>query len=137
MDSRTAPAAPTNGRATSPNLERIKAAFRTSAEDGFEAGLEVLLAVAHPDCEFRPYIAGGSSLRGHDEIRAFYRRAIAEGAEMKLRATSFEEVGDEILVNGSMRVARPTGGFLESQLSWTYRFRDGLLAEVASGPRHS
>ena len=54
---------------------------------------------------------------------------------MKLRATSFEEDGDRVLVNGSMRVGRPAGGFAESQISWTYRFRDGRLAEVASGPR--
>jgi ketosteroid isomerase-like protein len=137
MDSQTAPRVPTNGHVESPNLERIKAAFRTSADEGFIAGLEALLEMAHEDCEFRPYLADGSALRGHDDIRAFYRRAAAEGSEMKLRATSFDESGDQVLVNGSVRVARPTGGFLESQLSWTYTFRDGLLAEVVSGPRRT
>jgi ketosteroid isomerase-like protein len=137
MDSRTAPRAPTHGHVESPNLERIKAAFRTSADEGFIAGLEALLQMAHEDCEFHPYLGAGSVLRGQDEVRAFYRGAAAEGTEMKLRATSFDESGDQVLVNGSVRVARPTGGFLESQLSWTYTFRDGLLAEAVSGPRRT
>jgi hypothetical protein len=32
---------------------------------------------------------------------------------------------------------RPTGGFAESQISWTYRFRDGRLQEARGGPRRA
>jgi hypothetical protein len=39
-------------------------------------------------------------------------------------------------VHGSLRVVRPTAGFAESQVTWTYRFRDGLLQEAGWGPRH-
>jgi ketosteroid isomerase-like protein len=121
--------------AESTNLRTIKDAFDISERQGFMAGLEVLLARASEDCEFRPYIASGDSLRGHDAIRAFYRAAFKAGTDMRLRAISFQEVGDAVIVYGSMRVGRPSGGFSESQISWTYRFRDGLLAEVSWSPR--
>jgi ketosteroid isomerase-like protein len=135
MDLPAAPPEPTNGHQESQNLQVIKAAFTASVDQGFEAGLEALLKVAHHDCEFRPYIAAGDVIRGHDEIRAYYQEAIAAGTDMRMRPTSFEEVGDRIVVNGSMRVGRPSGGFAESQISWTYKFRDGLLAEAGWSPR--
>jgi ketosteroid isomerase-like protein len=125
---------PVNGHGGSGNLESIKAAFRVTVDEGFVAGLEALLAIAHEDCEFRPYTAD-RVLHGHDEIRSFYRQAAEEGTDMKLRPARFREVGDRVVVDGSMRVVRPAGGFSESQISWTYRFRDGRLAEAGWGPR--
>jgi ketosteroid isomerase-like protein len=119
----------------STNLRTIKAAFDASVNQGFMAGLEILLAHAREDCEFRPYIASGQSLRGPDAVRAFYRSAIKAGTDMRLRGASFHEDGESVIVDGSMRVGRPTGGFSESQISWTYRFRDGLLAEASWSPR--
>ena len=136
MDSLAGHAEPRNGDLGSPNLLAIKEAFRTSVEDGFEAGLEALLRLSHADCEFHPYI-GDHTLRGHDEIRAYYREAIAAGTDMRLRPTQFHELGDEVVVDGTMRVGRPTGGFSESQISWTYRFRDGRLAAANAGPRRA
>jgi ketosteroid isomerase-like protein len=137
MDSLVARPAAKDVRADSPNLEAIKEAFRASVDEGFEAGLEALLRVAHADCEFRPYIASDRVLRGHDEIRRYYGEAIAAGTQMRLNPTGFREAGDEVVVDGSIRVARPTGGFSESQISWTYRFRDGRLAEARWGPRRA
>jgi ketosteroid isomerase-like protein len=126
---------PESGHSESPNLHAIKEAFRESVDEGFEAGLEALLRLAHEDCEFRPYIAADRVLRGHGEIRGYYREAIAAGTEMRLKPSSFRERGDEVVVDGSLRVARPAGGFSESQISWTYRFRDGRLAEAGWSPR--
>ena len=137
MDSLAARPAPQNGHAESPNLHVIKQAFRASVDDGFEAGLEELLSVAHADCEFRPYIAANRVLRGHDEVRRYYGEAIAAGTQMRLNPTSFHEAGDEVVVHGSIRVARPSGGFAETQISWTYRFRDGRLAAAGWTPRTS
>ena len=137
MDSLAARPAPQNGHSESPNLHVIKQAFRASVDDGFEAGLEELLSVAHADCEFRPYIAANRVLRGHDEVRRYYGEAIAAGTQMRLNPTSFHEAGDEVVVHGSIRVARPSGGFAETQISWTYRFRDGRLAAAGWTPRTS
>jgi len=121
----------------SAQMQVIKEAFRASVHDGFEAGLEALLREAHEDCEFRPYIADGEALRGHDVVRRYYAEAIADGAHMRLHPTSFHEDGDDIIVHGSIRVARPSGGFSESQISWTYSFRDGRLASAGWRPRQS
>jgi ketosteroid isomerase-like protein len=136
MDSLAARPAPENARAESANLLAIKEAFRTAADDGFEAGVEALLRHAREDIAFRPYISD-RMLQGPDAVRAYYREAIAAGTQMRPKATSFHETGDEVVVDGSMRVARPSGGFSESQISWTYKFRDGRLAEANWGPRRA
>ena len=76
-------------------------------------------------------------LRGHNEVRRYYDEAIASGADMKLNPTSFHESGDDVMVHGSIRVARPAGGFSETQISWTYTFRDGRLATAGWQPRQA
>lgn len=137
MDSLVARPASQNAHAESPHMRTIKEAFRASVDEGFEAGLDVLLRDAREDCEFRPYIASDRVLRGHDEIRRYYGEAIASGTDMKLNPTSFHESGDDVVVYGSIRVARPTGGFSETQISWTYNFRDGRLAAAGWRPRQA
>jgi hypothetical protein len=42
-----------------------------------------------------------------------------------------------VVANGSLRVLQSTGGFAESQISWTYRFRDGLIQTAGGGPRRA
>jgi ketosteroid isomerase-like protein len=128
MDSLTVPT-------ESANLGKIRDAFEVSVSQGFMAGLEALLEHAREDCEFSPYVASGDIISGHDAIRAFYRSAMSAGTDMRLRPTTFHEEGDTVTVNGTMRVGRPSGGFSESQISWTYKFRDGQLAEASWAPR--
>jgi ketosteroid isomerase-like protein len=137
MDSLAAPAELKDGHPESPNLTMVKAAFDVSVQQGFMPGLEALLEHAREDCEFRPYIASGHIICGHDAIRAFYRAAMSAGTEMRLRPTSFHEDGDTVVVNGSMGVGRPSGGFSESQISWTYKFREGRLAQASWSPRRA
>lgn len=135
MDSMAGPVEPGLDHADSPNLQVVKETFEVLGEGGLEAAIEHLLNHSHDDVEFTPYVAAGVVLRGRDEVRAFYREQIEAGTVMTARPTSIEERGDEIVVNGSLRVVRATGGFAESQLTWTYRFRDGLVQEVRGGPR--
>jgi ketosteroid isomerase-like protein len=135
MDSLADRTEPTEGQTESSNLRLIRGAFDVSVTQGFMAGLEALLDFAREDCEFRPYIASGHIITGHDAIRAFYRSATAAGTEMRLRPKSFHEEGDSVIVQGTLRVGRPSGGFSESQISWTYRFRDGQLAQASWSPR--
>jgi hypothetical protein len=118
----------------SPNLTLVKEAFRASSEAGLEAGMERLLSRAHGSTEFRPYVAGGRVLRGPDEVRAFFSKQLAEGRTLTARPSSFEERGEEIVVVGSLRVARPAGGFAETQVKWVYRFRQGMLDEASWAP---
>ena len=135
MDSMAGPVEPGLDHADSPNVQVVKDTFEVLGEGGLEAAIEHLLRHSHDDVEFAPYIGEGVVLRGPDEVRAFYRGQIESGTVLTARPSSIEESGDEVVVNGSLRVLRPTGGFAESQVSWTYRFRDGLLQEVRGGPR--
>jgi ketosteroid isomerase-like protein len=135
MNSMAGPVEPHPYLADSSNLRVVKDAFEVLGEGGLEAALDHLLSHAHADVEFHPYVGAGQVLRGPNEVRAFYRGQLEAGTSLVLRPSSFEDNGDEVVVNGSLRVVRPSGGFAESQLSWTYRFRDGRLQEVRSGPR--
>ena len=93
-------------QADSANLHAIKEAFRAFGDD-IDAGLDLLLRNAHEDCEFRPYIGNDQVIRGPGEIRRYYDEARAAGTEMSINPTSFHEVGDEVIVHGSIRVATP------------------------------
>ena len=137
MHSMAGPVEPGSAPADSHNLRVVKAVFAALDEEGVEAGLEDLLRHAHADFEFRPYLGAGRVLRGADEIRAFFGEQFASGTELRLRPTSFEDHGNEVLVKGSLRVGRPTGGFAETQICWTFRFRDGLVEEAHWGPRQA
>lgn len=137
MDSLAGPVEPRSDIADSPNMRVVKGAFEAQDESGIEAAIEHLLSHAHADVEFRPYVGNGRVLRGPAEVRSFYREQLDTGTSMVLRPTSFEECGDEVIVNGSLRIVRPAGGFAESQLSWTYRFRGGLLETARWGPRQA
>jgi ketosteroid isomerase-like protein len=124
--------------ADSPNLRVVKGAFEVLGQAGLEAAIDHLLHHAHDDVEFWPYVADGNVLRGPEEVRAFFRGQLEAGIAFTARPSTFEECGDdEVVVNGSLRVVRSSGGFAESQLSWTYRFRDGRLQEVRGGPRRA
>jgi ketosteroid isomerase-like protein len=135
MNSLAGPVEPRADLAASPNLRVVMDAFDRLDEGGVEACIEHLLDHAHPDVEFCPYVGAGKILRGPDEVRAFYRGQLEAGMSLVARPSSFEDRGDEVFVNGSLRVVQPTGGFAESQLSWTYRFREGRLQEARWGPR--
>jgi ketosteroid isomerase-like protein len=135
MNSMAGPVEPQPDLADSPNVRVVKDAFVLFDGGDLEAGVEHLLSHAHADLEFRPYVAAGRVLRGPAEVRGFFRGELESGTSLVPRSSSFEDGGDEVVVNGSLRVVRPSGGFAETQLSWTYRFREGRLEDVRWGPR--
>jgi hypothetical protein len=121
----------------SANLRAIRVIFDALTEGGVATGAEELLRYSHPDCVYRLYMAGERVLHGREEARDYFSEAVASGASMSVRARTFEEHGDEVVVGGSVRLQRPSGGFAESQISWTFRFRDGLVEAANWGPRNS
>ena len=136
MPSMAGPVEPLVDPADSPNLKVVKESFRAFLDEGIAAGLEKLLRHSHERTEFRPYSAAGRVLMGADEVRRFFSEQAADGTEMSLRLGGFAERGDEVVVSGSVRLSRSSGGFAESQVCWIYRFReDGLLDEAHWGPR--
>jgi ketosteroid isomerase-like protein len=137
MDSMAGPVEQGLEYADSPKVRIVKGAFEALDEGGLEAAVEHLLSHAHADVEFSPYVAAGQVLRGADEVRAFYRVQIDSGTVYMARLSSIEESADSVVANGSLRVLQSTGGFAESQISWTYRFRDGLIQTAGGGPRQA
>jgi ketosteroid isomerase-like protein len=137
MDSMAGPVEPGLEHADSPNVRVVKDTFDVLSEGGLEAAIEHLLSHSHDDVEVAPYVGAGQVLHGADEVRAFYRGQAESGTVMTARPTSIEECGDEVFVNGSLRVLSSTGCFAESQITWTYRFRDGRLQEARGGPRRA
>jgi ketosteroid isomerase-like protein len=118
----------------SPNLRKVKDIWQVFETEGPLASLELMLAHAHEDIELRPFVGAGRVFRGVDEFREFMRQQLAEGATLNVAPWTFEEVGDDVIVTGSLRVQRRDGSIADSQLRWTYTFRDGRLAAASSGP---
>jgi ketosteroid isomerase-like protein len=79
------------------------------------------------DIEFIP-TTGGEMLRGWDALVDFWEH---EGHTHSAVAHAIEQHGDCVLVHGSLRMFRD-GGFVDTQPSWVYFFRDGRLRRAVA-----
>ena len=102
--------------------------------EGQEAGMEALIEASDEAVEFRPYGADGATLRGVDELRAFYARIASEGGKVEAKAYSFSESGNAVIVEGWVRVTRAGGRLADAQVRWAYTFRDGKIISAAYEP---
>ena len=114
----------------------IKNAFRLFEEESVEAGVEGLLSISHPHFEYRPFSATGRVLHGPEEAREFFLKNGRSDRSVRVSPQRFEEEGELVIVSGSIRVHHESGGFSETQVRWTYRFRDGLMEEASWEPRY-
>jgi SnoaL-like domain len=112
----------------------VKGFWEVFETDGLLASMERMLEHAHEDVELSPYMADGRVLRGADEVREFMREELAAGATLHASPWNFEEVGDTVIVSGSVRVQRRDASIADAQIRWTYTFRDGRLAAASSAP---
>ncbi len=109
----------------SPNAAAVRELFRA-----FESGgLESVISITDPDVTWYPATAGGRMVRGHEELREHYGALAAHGVELRARMDALEELGDAVLVRGSLRVER-WGELSESTVVWLYRLRDGKVREA-------
>jgi ketosteroid isomerase-like protein len=118
----------------SPNLRTVKDFWDALESEGLLASMEMMFEHCHEDVEFRPYVGGGRVFHGIAEAREFLRQQQAEGATLHASPWSFEEVGDDVVVSGSIRVQRRDGSIADAQVRWTYTFRDGRVASASSAP---
>lgn len=117
------------------NIATIKEVYRAMQEDGMRSGGEYLASRACEDARIRLYTTSDRVLHGRNEVRSFYADAEQAGMSILLRPREFLDEGDKVTVIGSARVQRPEGGFAETQVRWTWRFREGLIAESDWEPR--
>src|SRR5688572_29695595 len=90
-------------------------------------GIDAFLAIAPPDVEWRPSVAGGRALWGSRDIRSFFKAMEDRGERIEAEITELEEIGDDaVLVIGTLRRTGPHGSAVD-QMAWLYLFRDGEL----------
>jgi hypothetical protein len=119
----------------SPNVEVIKELYRAMQEEGLRLGGEYLAEHVSEDASIRLYSTNGRVLHGRAEVRRFYAEAELAGTSVTLSPREFRDEGDLVTVLGSARVHRGGGGFAETQLRWSWRFRNGLICEADWEPR--
>jgi ketosteroid isomerase-like protein len=119
----------------SPNLALVKELYRAMQEDGLRQGGEYLAEHVSEDASIRLYTTNGRTLHGREEVRGFFADAEGAGTSVVLRPREYLEDGDHVTVIGSARVQRSEGGFAETQVRWTWRFRNGLISEADWEPR--
>ena len=117
------------------NVETVKEVYRSMQEDGLRLGGEYLAEHVCEDVSVRLYTTKDRVLRGRDEVRSFFADAERAGTSVVLRPREFLDQGDLVTVVGSARVQRSEGGFAETQVRWTWQFRDGLISEANWEPR--
>jgi ketosteroid isomerase-like protein len=102
--------------------ERVRRIWTAFERDGI-AGLRGLI---DDDVEWAP--STGTALRGFDALADYWR---AHGASQSVVPYAWEQHGECVLMHGSLRVFRD-GGFVDTQPSWVYFFRDGRLRRAAA-----
>ncbi len=117
------------------NVETVKEVYRAMQEDGLRLGGEYLAEHVCEDVSVRLYTTKDRVLRGRDEVRSFFADAERAGTSVVLRPREFLDQGDHVTVVGSARVQRSEGGFAETQVRWTWQFRDGLISAANWEPR--
>ena len=90
-------------------------------------GVEAFLAIAPPDVEWRPSVAGGKALWGSRDIRTFFKAMEDRGERIEAEVERLEEIGEEaVLVIGTLRRTGPHGNAVD-QMAWLFLFREGRL----------
>src|SRR4051794_34635992 len=90
-------------------------------------GVDALVALTDESVVWRPFAAGGRTLRGHRDLRAHFARLQREGVSHRAHPYAFEALGAScVLVAGALRV-QTQQGLEDRQLFWLYRVRDGRL----------
>jgi hypothetical protein len=79
------------------------------------------------EVEFTPTEQGGT-IRGFAALAAYWRD---QAGKQSVVPHAWEQHGDCVLVHGSLRMFRD-GGFVDTQPSWVYFFRDGKLRRACA-----
>jgi ketosteroid isomerase-like protein len=101
-------------------VRRIWAAFERDGVDGIRPLID-------DDVEWTPS-DGAGAVRGVDALEEYWR---LHRATQTVVPHALEQHGECVLVHGSMRMFRD-GGFVDTQPSWVYFFRDEKLLRAAA-----
>jgi ketosteroid isomerase-like protein len=103
--------------------ERVRRMWAAFERDGI-AGMREYV---DDDVEWIPS-NGGRTIRGFDGLRDYWA---SHAGQRSVVPHAWEQHGDCVLVHGSLRMFRD-GGFVDTQPSWVYFFRDGTLRRAVA-----
>jgi ketosteroid isomerase-like protein len=115
-------------------MDAVKEIWAVLEREGPAASTEAFLACCHDDAEVRAYVAEERTLRGATEIREFAASHAAAGDSVHITPWSFEELGQDVVVTGSLRLQRADGSIADAQLRWCYTFRGDRIAQAEFAP---
>jgi ketosteroid isomerase-like protein len=90
-------------------------------------GVAALRPYVDDDVEWTPS-NGAGTIRGFDELVDYWD---SHSSMLSVVAHAWEVHGEAVLVHGSLRMFRD-GGFVDTQPSWVYFFRDGSLRRAVA-----
>jgi ketosteroid isomerase-like protein len=103
---------------------------------GFNSGgVERIVELTHEDVEWHTYLGADAVYRGHDGIRRYYEEVAGSASTATATEYSVREVGDAVLVSGSLHLVDRSGAVSLRQVHWVYWVRDGKVERAASFAR--
>jgi ketosteroid isomerase-like protein len=98
-------------------------------------GLERMLELIHEDAEWHTYLGSRDVYVGHDGIRDYYEEVAGRASTVTATEYAFREIGDAVVVSGSLQIVDEGGGIAQRQVHWVYWVRDGKVSRAASFAR--
>jgi ketosteroid isomerase-like protein len=98
-------------------------------------GIEDVIALTTEDVEIRPFNGAREVYAGHQGLRDLLAEAVGAGTSVTVTEYAFSEVGDAVVVSGSLQVVEAHGGVSHNQVHWVYRVEDGKVSRGASFAR--
>jgi uncharacterized protein len=96
---------------------------------------DAILELAHPQVDYRPYLAavsgGSGSYHGHGGLRRYLRDLDEAWSTFEAQIHSLRPVGEHVLMEGRLRATgRKSGVEVDAEMAWLHSFRDGKYARL-------
>jgi ketosteroid isomerase-like protein len=98
-------------------------------------GIERMLELIHPDAEWHTYLGSRDVYAAHGGIREYYDEVAGRRSRATATEYAFREIGDAVVVSGSLQVVDGGGAVSQRQVHWVYWVRGGKVAKAASFAR--
>jgi ketosteroid isomerase-like protein len=98
-------------------------------------GIERMLELIHADAEWHTYLGSHNVYLGHDGVRDYYDQVAGPRSSAMATEYAFREIGDAVVVSGSLQVVSPGGAVSQRQVHWVYWVREGKVAKAESFAR--
>ncbi len=98
-------------------------------------GVERMLEVIDQNAEWHTYRGSREVYKGHEGIRRYYQEVTGRARDVTAVDYAIREIGDVVLVSGSLQTVEPSGAVAQRQVHWVYWVRGGKVVKAASFAR--